>query len=69
MMTKRQAIAEVRSEADAIIEQLERRAKGWDRGLWRDDMRNVDCNFSNTIGATIRRSVAHAFALSAQFAD
>jgi hypothetical protein len=47
-MTKRQAIAEVRAEANAIIEQLERRARGWDKGRWRDDMRDVECNAAGT---------------------
>lgn len=36
-MTKRQAVAEVRALADAVIEQLERFEAGWDKGLFRDD--------------------------------
>ena len=35
--TKRMAIADVRSAANSIIEQLERQAKGWDKGRYRDD--------------------------------
>ena len=65
---KRAAIAAVRAEADALIEQAERRAKGYDRGLWRDDMRPVDCNASNTIRANTAFAVAVAFELSARFA-
>jgi hypothetical protein len=68
-MTKRQAIAEVRDCADAIIEQAERRAKGWDRGAWRDDERIVDRSSRNTIAARIGVNVSRAFYLSAQFQD
>lgn len=67
--TRRQAIAAVRAEADGIIEQLERRARGFDRGTWRDDVREVDRRWTNTIRATMRRSVAFAFALSRKFAS
>lgn len=68
-MNRRQAIAEVRAEANALIEQLERRARGFDRGMWRDDVRTVDRNARNTIRATTHRSVAHAFELSARFSN
>lgn len=68
-MNKRQAIAEVRAEANALIEQAERRAKGWDRGIWRDDRRAVDCNAHNTIRACTARSVKNAFDLSARFSE
>lgn len=67
--TKRAAIAAAREEANAIIEQAERRARGWDRGMWRDDVRPVDRNTGNTIRATVARGSAFAFALSARFAN
>lgn len=67
-MTRRQAIAHARAEADAIIEQNERRARGWDQGAWRDDMRPVERNAGNTIRATTQWSSDYAFSLSAQFA-
>lgn len=63
-MTKRQAIAEARAEANAIIEQQTRRAQGWDRGVYRDD----DTLRMSTIRESLQASAAHAFALSAQFA-
>ena len=66
---KRAAVAAVRAEANAIIEQNERRARGFDLGVWRDDMRQVERNAGNTIRATIARSSEFAFALSARFAD
>lgn len=65
---RREAIAAVRAEADALIEQSTRRAQGMDKGAWRDDMRIVDRNTRNTIAATRRAGVALAFALSAKFA-
>lgn len=67
--SKRAAIAAVREEANALIEQAERKARGFDRGMWRDDMRTVDCNARNTIRATVARSVAVAFELSARFSN
>lgn len=67
--TKRAAIAAVREEANALIEQAERRARGFDRGMWRDDVRTVDRNSSNTIRATVARSVAFSFELSARFSN
>ena len=67
-MTKRQAIRRVRECADALIEQAERRARGWDRGAWRDDVRPVDRNASNTIRANARFHVGVAFELSRRFA-
>lgn len=67
-MTKRQAIAEVRAEANALIEQLSRRARGMDQGPWRDDCRIVDRQPHNRISATIRAGVEHAFNLSRQYA-
>lgn len=68
VMTKRQAIREVRECADALIEQSERRARGFDRGTWRDDVRPVDRNASNTIRANARFYVGVAFDLSRRFA-
>lgn len=64
-MTKRQAIAEVRAEADAIIEQLERVAKGWDKlhGFRADD---TLCMW--TVAERIEMGVANAFDLSRQYA-
>jgi hypothetical protein len=66
-MTKRQAIAEVRAEANAIIEQLERRARGWDQGRWRNDMRAVERNGANTIAATLEWRAGYAFSLACSF--
>lgn len=62
--TRRQAIAAVRSEADALIEQAERRARGWDRGVYRDD----DSRRDRTIRERTKLSVDFAFHLSAKFA-
>lgn len=67
--TKRAAIAAVRAEADYLIDQAARRARGADRGAWRDDVRAVDCQPHNTIRKQIAQSVAFAFELSARFAD
>lgn len=67
--TRRAAIAIVREEANAVIAQLERRARGWDKGPWRDDELTVNCNARTTVAARIRESVALAFALSAKFSD
>jgi hypothetical protein len=64
-MTKRQAIAEARAEANAIIEQQERIARGWDRGAYRSD----DTLRQWTIRETLAMHSAHAFALSAMFAE
>lgn len=61
--TKRQAIAWVKAEANAIIEQAERRAKGWDRDMFRDD----DCFRYKTIEQRTRESVELSFALSKKF--
>ena len=66
-MTRRQAITEARDCANAVIEQLERHAKGWDRGMWRQDMREVDRNHRNTIRATVAMNVGRAFELSKEF--
>lgn len=68
-LDKRRAVAEVRALADAVIEQAERRAKGWDRGAWRDDVRTVDRSTRNTIAVNTDVNVRRAFYLSAQFAD
>lgn len=65
--TKRAAIAVVRAEADALIEQAQRRAKGWDAGPWRDDLAPGQRHMDNTIRANTRRSVYMAFALSERF--
>ena len=52
--TKRAAVAAVREEANALIEQAERRAKGFDRGAWRDDLRAVDRNtVCRSLGASV----------------
>lgn len=62
--TRRAAIAAVRAEADALIEQGERRARGWDRGAYRDD----DTLRAWTIRDSARLSSEFAFHLSAKFA-
>lgn len=63
--SKREAIKWAREEANAIIDQAERQAKGWDKGMYRDD--DVTCR-----GQSIRYTQAmHSmvgFALSARFA-
>lgn len=66
-ITKRQAMREVRANADALIEQLERIAKGWDRGMYRSDTRDVDCVPHNSIRSRVRSYVSESFRLSAQF--
>ena len=65
---RRTAIAWARSEADALIEQAERRAKGYDRGLWRDDCRPCDRARYNRIATVTHASVETAFALARRFA-
>lgn len=62
-MTKREAIAEVRALANVVIEQAERKAKGWDKGAYRDDALHGE----PTIKGHIRDCVAQAFHLSRQF--
>lgn len=64
MMTKRQAIAEVRACADAVIEQRTRQAMGWDKGIYRDD----DTLQWRTISQSVRANVQEAFRLSVNFA-
>lgn len=63
--TKRQAIAFVRAEANGIIEQAERRAKGWDRGTFRDD----DAFRSLTIRQRLELSARAAFNVAVAAAD
>lgn len=62
-ITKRQAIRIARKCADSLIEQLERRAKGWDKGRYRDDDAVRIC----TIRQSMELDVAEAFHLSRQF--
>lgn len=62
--TRRAAIAAVRAEADYLIEQAERKARGFDRGMFRDD----DTTRTETIRQRVAFSVAVSFALSARFA-
>lgn len=59
--SRRQAESWAREEADAIIEQLTRRAQGWDRGLYRDD----DVRRTETIRERLAWHSQMAFALSA----
>ena len=63
--SRRAAIAAVRAEADYLIEQAERKARGFDKGIYRDD--------DTTRGMTIRQRIAFgvgvSFALSAKFAN
>ena len=66
-LTMRQAIAHVRSEANALIEQMERKARGWDTGRWRDDMPHADRHATNTIRVTNLVRVTYAFGLSEEF--
>lgn len=63
-MTRNQAAAEVRALANACIEQMERQAKGWDKGVYRDD----DTFMWITIKAAQRQNAAEAFRLSAAHA-
>lgn len=63
--TKREAIRIARAEANAIIAQRERQARGYDRGLFRDD----DTLRRETIRQTIAFSVNVAFALSHKFSN
>jgi len=62
--TKRQAVAFVRAEANGIIEQLERRAKGWDIGPFRDD----DTVRRYTIAETLAFCARAAFDVARDFA-
>lgn len=67
MITKRQAIKEVRECANAAIEQMERQARGLDKGIYRDDQ--VDrSSIHYSIKAVMRRNSRYAFQLAAQFA-
>jgi len=63
-LTRRQAIAEVRAEADYLIEQMTRKANGWDKGIYRDD----DTLRAWTINQSIRNSVSNAFYLASLYA-
>lgn len=63
-MTKRQAIRQAQQEANALIDQLERLAKGWDKGAYRDD----DTMRIWTVQETIDLHVNAVFSLSVQFA-
>ena len=58
--TRRQAIAMVREEADWLIEQAQRRARGFDKGAYRDD----DTDRTHTIEANAKLSVTVATMLS-----
>lgn len=64
-MNKRQAIREAQQAANAVIEQRERQAKGWDTGLYRSD----DTMRLWTIEQGVKMEVEYAFALSRQFAQ
>lgn len=66
-MDKRAARQQIIEAADAIIEQRERQARGWDAGAWRSDMREVERNAGNTIRAQIRGHVEAAM-IAAPFA-
>lgn len=65
---QRTAIAVVRSAADEIIAQAERRAQGWDRGAWRDDMPPAYRTTGNTIRRQNESRSALAFAVAERFA-
>lgn len=68
-MTRNQAVKEARECADSIIEQRTRQAKGWDRGEYRDDMRDVDRIWHLPIEAAMHCTARRAFELSKQFAN
>ena len=63
MLTKRQAIIETRKLADAVIEQLERKANGWDKGIYRDD----DTTRQTGWRTVMHYNVQDAFRLSYEF--
>lgn len=63
-MTRIQAINAVRNAANYVIEQRTRQARGWDRGMYRDDDLMRYC----TIKQAIRTEVAYAFDLCKQHA-
>jgi hypothetical protein len=65
VINKRMAAAWVRAEANDLIEQLERRARGWDKGQYRDD----DVMRDTPIRQRIRESVTLSFALAKKFAE
>ena len=56
-MNKREAIREVRALANMIIEQRTRQAKGWDRGVFRDD----DTGCRVPINCAMHRASREAF--------
>jgi hypothetical protein len=58
--SRRQAIRMVKECANAVIEQRERQAKGWDKGRYRDD----DAHCLYTIKESIKANVDAAFALA-----
>lgn len=64
----RTAAVWVREEADHLIEQLSRRARGFDKGPWRDDIRQADRTPYNRTATRIHESVSLSFALARRFA-
>ena len=68
-MNKQQAIREVREAANDVIEQLQRWDKGWDKGVYRDDIREADTCWHLPAEQAFQQTVAYAFSLSAQFAE
>jgi hypothetical protein len=62
-MTKLQAINAAKNEANALIDQLERIAKGWDKGRYRDD----DTLRMFTVQQGIQTHVQECFRLAIEF--
>ena len=58
--TRREAIKWVREEANAIIAQNERLARGWDKGMYRDD--DVLCDQSIRYTQAMRSLLGFALA-------
>lgn len=65
-VTKREAIKQVRECADAIIEQQARRARGWDRGVYRDDVSPADRAYRLTISEHLEACSQIAFDIVAE---
>lgn len=65
--TERGVVAAVRSAANYLIEQAERRARGLDKGEFRDDCPTACRTPANTIREQTATLVETAFALSAKF--
>lgn len=67
-MTKNEAARIARQCADAVIEQLERVAKGWDKGMYRSNILPADRAWHLPWRVEVQKECEYAFNLSRQFA-